>query len=363
MSKRIAVLPGDGIGPEITKEAARVLRCSVVDFDQHFELVDGLIGGSAWDVYGEHLPNMTLQICRSADAILFGAIGGPIAEAQSPKWKNCEVNALLGIRKAFKFNANIRPVQVNAGLTSISPLREIVLSGGVDLVIFRELSSDIYFGEHRRFEIAGVRHATDIAEYNETTVRNIAIKAFEAARTRKKKLVSVDKANVLDTSRLWREVVKEVAIAYSDVHYEDMLVDNCAMQLVARPTQFDVILTSNLFGDILSDIAGAIPGSLGMLASASLNDNGFGLYEPPSGSAPDIAGKGIANPIGQILSAAMLLRYSFKMEREAANIERAVRIALTQGARTRDIASPGDAALSTSGMADAVIANLEAHRI
>src|SRR5580704_12903052 len=265
MIKRIAILPGDGIGPEVVDEAIKVIRHVIADFDKRFELAVGLIGGAAWEACGEHFPNATLELCRSADAILFGAVGGPVAESHLPKWRNCEVNALLGIRKAFCFNVNIRPVRMASKLSTLSPLRREILAGGVDLVIFRELSGDIYFGEHRRFTRDNVRYAVDVAEYDEATVRTIAVKAFEAALNRRKRLVSVDKANVLDTSRLWREVVNEVAAEYPEIVHEDMLVDNCAMQLVTRASQFDVILTSNLFGDILSDIAGRYPGRLDCL--------------------------------------------------------------------------------------------------
>lgn len=358
MLKRVAVLPGDGIGPEIMRGAVAVLRHVLRDSAVQLEFTEGLIGGAAWDQYGDHFPTVTRELCSSVDAILFGAVGGPVAEAHLRKWQNCEVNALLGVRKLFNFNVNIRPVQVHKDLIDLSPLRARIIQDGIDVVIFRELSSDIYFGDHRRFMEDGKRKATDTATYGEDEVRAIAEKAFDAAENRKKRVVSVDKANVLETSRLWREVVQEVARCHPDVEFENMLVDSCAMKLAQDPAQFDVIVTSNLFGDILSDLAAAIPGSLGLLASASLNSDGFGMFEPPSGSAPEIAGKDCANPVGQILSAALMLRYAFRLEREASEIEQGVDATLQDGIRTRDIAGGDGRAVTCSQMTQEIIRRL-----
>ena len=311
MKKTIAVLAGDGIGPEVMAQALRVLKEVSTQEAITLNYVEGYIGGAAYDHYQNHFPEETKKICQQADAILFGSIGGPITEAHLPKWKGCEANSLLSLRKTFSFNANLRPAKIYAELKDICPLKASVIDAGVDILIFRELIGDIYFGEHRHFVKDGKRYATDVAEYNEDQIASIAHKAFQAALIRSKKVTSVDKANVLSTSQLWREVVTEVAKDYPQVKLEHMLVDNCAMQLIARPTQFDVILTANLFGDILSDAASVIPGSLGLMPSASINQQGFAMYEPSGGSAPDIANQNVANPIAQILSAAMMLRYSF----------------------------------------------------
>jgi len=337
MKKRIAVVPGDGIGEEVMEQALRVLAKIAEQFDHQFTLRHALAGGAAFDKFGKHLPDETLQICRESDAILFGSVGGPVADQHLPKWKNCEANSILTLRKTFKFNANYRPVKIYKHVQEISPLKAEIISKGVDLLIIRELLGDCYFGEHKTALVDGRRVATDLSIYNEDQIAAVAHVAFKAARLRRKKLCSVDKANVLDTSKLWREVVREVHKEYSDVQLEEMLVDNCAMQLVREPSQFDVIVTSNMFGDILSDAAAVLPGSLGLLASASMNADGFGLYEPPGGSAPDIAGTGRANPIAQILSVAMMLRFSFALEEEARAIESSVEQVLTDGHRTQDI--------------------------
>ncbi len=368
MQRTIAVLPGDGIGPEVMREAVRVLKVVGDKFGHDFLLNEGFAGGAAYEKYGSHLPQETLDICSKSDAILFGSVGGPINESTLPKWVDCERNSILTLRKNFKFAVNLRPAKVYSGMEEISPLKKEVLDRGVDMLIIRELLGDAYFGKHDAGERNGVRYANDESEYTEDQVRVAAHAGFKAARLRGNRLTSVDKANVLTASRLWRAVVKEVAAEYPDVQLEDMLVDNCAMQLIKDPAQFDVIVTSNMFGDILSDAAAAIPGSLGLCASASINDQGFGLYEPPGGSAQDIAGKGVANPIAQILSAALLLRYSFAMETEAQAIENAVEATLKAGYRTSDItrSTSGDTnkgaaekVVGTEAMTNAIIEQIE----
>lgn len=337
--KKIAILPGDGIGPEVMESAIKVLRTAVKDFDSQFQLEYALVGGAAFDKYGVHFPDETKTVCQSSDAILFGSVGGPVAESHLPKWKGCEVNSILALRKTFGFSTNFRPVAIYPELADISPLKADRISNGVDILVLRELTGDVYFGEKGTNGTIDEqnRNAFDTGSYTEQQIKTVAHAAFKAARIRKKKVASVDKANVLEMSRLWRVVVAEVAKEYPDVELENVLVDNCAMQLVLKPSQFDVILTSNLFGDILSDLCAVLPGSLGLLASASLNKDGFGLFEPPGGSAPDIAGKGIANPVGQILSAAMMLRFAFNMDETAKKIESAVRNVLGSGVRTGDI--------------------------
>ncbi len=358
MKARIAILAGDGIGPEVMQQAERVLQVIAKKYGHEFNLQPALVGGAAWDCFGSHFPNETHEICAGSDAILFGSIGGPVSESGLEKWKNCERNSILALRKAFNFYANIRPTVILPCLAELSPLKNSLLAAGVDLVILRELCGDIYFGEHKTFVEQGLRKASDLAEYNETQIQLIARRAFEIAHLRKKVVTSVDKANVLDTSRLWREVVTEVSKSYPDVQLEHMLVDNCAMQLIRSPSQFDVILTSNLFGDILSDAASAIPGSLGLSPSASLNDQGFGMYEPAGGSAPDIANKNIANPSAQILSAAMMLRLSFGLEQEAQSIEVAVRKTLESGVRTKDLCLAQEQAYGTVEFCDKVLTYL-----
>ena len=337
MEKKIAVLPGDGIGEEVMAEAIRVLRAVGEKFGHVFHFEHALVGGAAYDKHQNHFPDVTKEVCRRSEAIFFGSVGGPVSEQHLPKWKSCEAASLLSIRKAFSFNANFRPIKVFPELASISPLRAEVINAGVDLLFIRELNGDIYFGEKKSFLRDGRRVATDVAEYTEDQVAAVAHTAFKAARLRRKKVTSVDKANVLEVSRLWRAVVKEISAEYPDIELEDMLVDNCAMQLIRNPAQFDVVLTGNMFGDILSDAAAVLPGSLGMLASASMNREGFGMFEPPGGSAQDIAGKGIANPIAQILSGAMMLRFAFAMEKEAELIESSVNKAIAAGYRTGDI--------------------------
>ena len=352
MSFKIAVLAGDGIGPEVTAEAVKVLRA--VRSDIEFE--DALIGGIAYDQKGHPLPGETLELCRQADAVLLGAVGGPKWDKIEPIWMRPEVGALLPLRRELNLYANVRPAKILRPLAASSPLGEAAAE--MDLVVMRELTGGIYFGKRGR---EGDR-AFDTCEYSRSEIERIARQAFTVARNRRRNLVSVDKANVLDTSRLWREVVDRVAPEYPDVEVSHMLVDNCAMQLVRNPAQFDVILTENMFGDILSDEASMITGSLGLLPSASLSDSKgdqpFGLYEPIHGSAPDIAGQQIANPLAAILSAAMLLEYSLGAISDARRIEAAVEAALEQGNRTADIASPDTRRVSTAEMGAAVLANL-----
>lgn len=361
MKKTIAVVPGDGIGPEVMQEAVKVLDAVAEKFGHQFDLVYALAGGSAYEKFGSHLPDETLSICEKGDAILFGSVGGPVSEMQLPKWKDCERNSILTLRKHFSFAVNLRPSRVYPQLQSLSPLKPELVAKGIDLLIVRELVGDAYFGVHKKDVADGERYATDEAKYTESQVKVAVHAAFECARKRRGKLTSVDKANVLTTSKLWREVAEEVAAEYPDVEYENMLVDNCAMQLIRDPSQFDVIVTSNMFGDILSDAAAVLPGSLGLAASASLNKDNFGLYEPPGGSAQDIAGQGVANPIAQILSAAMLLKYSFGLEAESKAIEDAVEASLEEGYRTGEIYS-GEAfekRVNTKQMTEAILRNLE----
>ncbi|AEI37455.1 3-isopropylmalate dehydrogenase [Zymomonas mobilis] len=347
---RIALLAGDGIGPEITAEAVKILK-AVVGSDIEFD--EGLIGGAAWKVTGHPLPEETLNLCRKSDAILFGAVGDPecdnLERALRPE------QAILGLRKALDLFANLRPAKLFPELEAESPLRTDIASG-TDLVIVRELTGDVYFGTPRgqRKDDQGRREGFDTMRYNEDEVKRIARIGFETARARSGHLCSIDKSNVLETSQLWRTVVLEIAAEYPDVDLSHMYVDNAAMQLVRAPDQFDVIVTGNLFGDILSDLASACVGSIGLLPSASLNSEGKGLYEPIHGSAPDIAGQGKANPLATILSGAMMLRYTLKREEEAVRIEKAVATALAKGARTQDLGGK----LSTSEMGNAVLAAL-----
>lgn len=355
MSKKIAVLPGDGIGPEIVEQAVKVLKALGCDFEMEYADV----GGVAYANHGHPLPDATLKLAKESDAILFGAVG-------DFKYDHLERHlrpeqAILGLRKALGLFANLRPAKCFKELTSASTLREEVVSG-LDLVIVRELTGDIYFGTPRGRRTApdgnfpGAPEAFDTMRYTVPEVERIARVAFEAARKRRSKVTSVDKANVLETSQLWRDTVIEVAKEYPDVTLEHMYVDNAAMQLVRAPKALDVVLTGNIFGDILSDEASMLTGSIGMLASASLNDKKQGLFEPSHGSAPDIAGKNIANPIATVLSAAMMLRYSFDMNDEADAIEKAVEKVLADGVRTGDIMSEGCRKVSCSEMGDAIAA-------
>ncbi|MCC6977266.1 MAG: 3-isopropylmalate dehydrogenase [Candidatus Melainabacteria bacterium] len=362
MDKHIAVLAGDGIGPEVMEQALRVLSAIAEKFGHRFSTTTALVGGAAYDKYETHLPEETKSICRSSDAILFGSVGGPVGDMNNPKWKNCEANSILSLRKTFSFNVNYRPVKVIPELEYLCPLKKEVIERGVDILFLRELLGDCYFGEHRTFNAEnGVRTATDLITYDEEQIASIAEVAFRAAQKRRGKVTSVDKANVLDASKLWRAVVREVALGYPDVTLEDMLVDNCAMQIVRDPSQFDVVVTGNMFGDILTDAAAVLPGSLGLLASASMNREGFGLYEPPGGSAQDIAGTGTANPVAQILCVALMLRHSFALETEACAIESAVETTLKEGYRTRDIARSGEdnqKIVDTRGMSERILEHL-----
>ncbi len=352
MSKQVVVLAGDGIGPEVTREAVRVIRA----LGAGYEFEEALIGGIAYDETGTPLPQATLDLCLNADAVLLGAVGGPKWDNVQPVSMRPEVGALLPIRSYLNLYANVRPVKTIKSLRAASPLKPE--SGDVDMVVMRELTGGIYFGQPRERRNDG-NTAIDTCVYHRHEIERITERAFAIARQRKSEIVSVDKANVLETSRLWREVVTELGAKNPDIKISHMLVDNCAMQLMRNPGQFDVILTENLFGDILSDEASMITGSLGMLPSASLSDakNGrvFGLYEPIHGSAPDIAGQGKANPLAAILSAAMMLRYSFEDLENACRIENAVDAALDQGYRTGDIAEPGASLVSTVEMGEAVL--------
>ena len=354
MDLHIVSIPGDGIGPEIVAEAKKVLNKVAGKYGHTIEWKDILMGGASIDVHGVPLTQEAVDQARAADAVLMGSIGGDAATSpwyRLPPEKRPEAG-LLAIRKALNLFANLRPALLYQELAAACPLKEEISRQGFDLLIMRELTGGLYFGERKTTVEDGVRKAVDTLVYNENEIRRIAVKGFEIARKRKKKVTSVDKANVLDSSRLWRSVVEEVAQGYPDVELSHMLVDNCAMQLVKDPAQFDVILTENMFGDILSDEASMVTGSIGMLPSASLNDTKFGLYEPSHGSAPDIAGKDIANPIATVLSAAMMLRYSFDLDREADAVERAVQKVLQDGYRTADIWSEGCRKVGCKQMGD-----------
>ncbi|MDE6686827.1 MAG: 3-isopropylmalate dehydrogenase [Lachnospiraceae bacterium] len=343
MRLNIVCIPGDGIGPEIVAEAKKVLHKVADKYGHEMVFKDILMGGASIDVHGVPLTDEAIAIAKAADAVLMGSIGGDTNTSpwyQLPPEKRPEAG-LLKIRKALNLFANLRPAVLYEELAAACPLKEEISAAGFDILIMRELTGGLYFGERKTVEENGVRKAIDTLTYDENEIRRIAIKGFDIARKRKKKLTSVDKANVLDSSRLWRAVVNEVAKEYPDVKVEHMLVDNCAMQLVKDPAQFDVVLTENMFGDILSDEASMVTGSIGMLASASLNDTKFGLYEPSHGSAPDIAGKDLANPVATILSASMMLRYSFDLDQEADAIDAAVKKVLQDGYRTGDIMSEG----------------------
>lgn len=350
--KKIAVIAGDGIGPEVVAEAEKVLKRTEELFGYQFETEHALFGGIAIDEKGTPLPEETLKVCQSADAVLLGAVGGPKWD-NNPKETRPETG-LLGIRKALGLFSNIRPAFIFDCLKEASTLKPEVLEG-TDLIVVRELTGGIYFGEKFRRETANGQEAVDTCAYNVNEVERIARQAFDIARTRRKKLASVDKANVLETSRLWREVVNRVAADYPDVELEHVLVDNCAMQLLRRPSSFDVIVTENMFGDILSDEAAMLTGSIGMLASASLGEGSFGLYEPVHGSAPDIAGQGISNPIATILSVALMFRLTFGYHEAADSIERAVKEVLDAGHRTGDIAVDKSKAIGTLAMGQLIV--------
>ncbi|MBS4936855.1 MAG: 3-isopropylmalate dehydrogenase [Lachnospiraceae bacterium] len=360
MEAKIVLIPGDGIGPEIVREAKRVLDHVSEKFGHHFIYEEIDMGGCSIDKFGVPLTDEALAKAKAADAVLLGAVGGNVGNSA---WYDVAPNlrpeaGLLKIRKELGLFANLRPAYLYQELAQACPLRPEIIGDGFDMVIVRELTGGLYFGDRWTKSINGVETACDTLTYNEEEIRRIAIKGFETAMKRRKKLVSVDKANVLDSSRLWRKIVDEVAKDYREVEVSHMLVDNCAMQLVMNPKQFDVILTENMFGDILSDEASMITGSIGMLSSASLNETKFGLYEPSHGSAPDIAGQNIANPLATILSAAMLLRYSLDLDTEAKAIEDAVAKAIADGYRTGDIYTEGTKKVTTDQMGDVVIQNI-----
>ena len=357
MELKITCIPGDGIGPEIVREAKKVLDKVAQSYGHEIKYTDILMGGASIDVHGVPLTEEAVAQAKAADAVLMGSIGG---DTTTSPWYKLPPNlrpeaGLLGIRKALNLFANLRPAVLYKELAGACPLKTEISDRGFDMLIMRELTGGLYFGERKTVEENGIRKAIDTLTYDENEIRRIAVKGFDIARKRRKKVTSVDKANVLDSSRLWRSVVEEVAKDYPDVALEHMLVDNCAMQLVKDPAQFDVILTENMFGDILSDEASMVTGSIGMLASASLNDTKFGLYEPSHCSAPDIAGKDIANPIATILSAAMMLRYSFDLDKEAEAVETAVKEVLKEGYRTVDIMSEGCVQVSCSKMGDLLV--------
>ena len=352
MNYKIGVISGDGIGPEIVREARKVLDAVSRKYGHEFIYTDLLLGGASIDVHGVPLTEETIETAKTCDAVLMGSIGG---DAKTSPWYKLEPSrrpeaGLLGIRKALNLFANLRPAYLYDELRVACPLRDDISAEGFDMLIMRELTGGLYFGARKTEVVDGVRTATDTLSYNENEIRRIAKRAFDIAMKRRKKVCSVDKANVLDSSRLWRQVVEEVSKEYPEVTLSHMYVDNCAMQLVMNPAQFDVILTENMFGDILSDEASMVTGSIGMLSSASLNETKFGLYEPSHGSAPDIAGQNKANPIATILSAAMMLRYSLDLDKEADAVEAAVRQVLKDGYRTGDIMSDGCTQVGTEEM-------------
>lgn len=355
---RIAVLPGDGIGPEIVAEAVKVLKVIEEQSDVSFEYEELVVGGAAIDQTGQPLPVETLTYCKNSDAVLLGAVGGP-------KWDTLPGElrpemALLGLRKELQLFSNLRPAKVYDALIDASSLKKEVVKG-VDLLVVRELTGGIYFGEKSKVETEQGIKVTDSLTYTEEEIERIVRLGFETAMKRSKKLTSVDKANVLESSRVWRSVVEKVAVAYPEVEINHMLVDNCAMQLVRNPKQFDVIVTENMFGDILSDEAAMLTGSIGMLPSASIGTGKTGMYEPIHGSAPDIAGQGIANPLATILSVAMMLRYSFEMNQEADQIEKAVHQVLEEGYRTKDLATADTHLVTTQQMGDLVVQAMKAN--
>ena len=356
MEYNVTLIPGDGIGPEIVREARKVLDKVADKYGHKFNYKEVLMGGCSIDAYGVPLTDEALATAKASDAVLLGAVGGRVGV---DSWYNLPPNlrpeaGLLSIRKGLELFANLRPAYLYSELKGACPLKEEVADKGFDMVIVRELTGGLYFGERSTKEVNGVVTAVDTLKYDENEIRRIAIKAFEIAMKRNKHIISVDKANVLDTSRLWRKIVAKVAKDYPEVTVEDMLVDNCAMQLVKDPAQFDVVLTENMFGDILSDEASMITGSIGMLSSASLGAGKLGLYEPSHGAAPDIAGQDKANPIATILSAAMMLRYSFDLDKEADMVEAAVKQVIAEGYRTVDIMAEGMKLVSTTEMGDLI---------
>ena len=356
MNKKITVLKGDGIGPEIVNEAIKVLDKICAKYSHSFTYTEVDIGGCSIDKHGVPITEEGMALCKSADSVLLGAVGGP-------KWDNVDPSirpekALLAVRSELGLFANLRPTKLFMQLADSSPLKESIVGNGIDLMIVRELTGGVYFGARRTEMVNGEKVATDEMTYSEHEIERIGRVAFETARKRSSRVVSVDKANVLDSSRLWRAVMHRLAEEYSDVEYSDILVDNTAMQLIKNPSQFDVIVTENMFGDILSDEASMLTGSIGMMPSASLSDGTLGMYEPIHGSAPDIAGMDIANPIGTIMSCAMMLRYSFNMPREADDIEAAVNRALDDGYRTADIYKEGTKKVKCSEMGSIIAANI-----
>lgn len=356
MEFNVTLIPGDGIGPEIVREARKVLDRVAEKYGHRFTYKEVLMGGCSIDAYGVPLTDEALATAKASDAVLLGAVGGRVGVDswyELPPNKRPEAG-LLAIRKGLELFANLRPAYLYSELKGACPLKEEVADKGFDMIIVRELTGGLYFGERSTKEIDGVVTAVDTLKYDENEIRRIAVKAFEIAMKRNKHIISVDKANVLDTSRLWRKIVAEVSKDYPEVKVEDMLVDNCAMQLVKDPAQFDVVLTENMFGDILSDEASMITGSIGMLSSASLGAGRLGLYEPSHGAAPDIAGQDKANPIATILSAAMMLRYSFDLDKEAAAVEAAVKSVISEGYRTVDIMADGMKQVSTTQMGDLI---------
>ncbi|CEL96761.1 unnamed protein product [Vitrella brassicaformis CCMP3155] len=351
----IAVLSGDGIGPEVMRQAIRILRTIERLYGHTFALKEALVGGAAYDAHQCHLPQETIDVCEAADAILFGSVGGPVTAQNDPKWKDAEKTALLGLRKRFGLGVNLRPSVIYPFLAHLCPLKHEIIKDGVDMLIVRELVGGIYFGKHQ----TDGDKAIDVMEYTVDQIERPLRFAFEAARMRRhKKVTVVDKANVLDTSRLWRRVANDMKDKYPDVQLEFMYVDNAAMQLIQHPSSFSVMATENMFGDILSDAASVLPGSLGLMPSASLGDR-IHMYEPAGGSAPDIAGQNKANPIAQILSAALMLRYSFHLDAEAQLIERAVQNVLEAGKRTGDLTHQGESAVTTDAMGEAIAAEME----
>ena len=357
MEFNVTLIPGDGIGPEIVREARKVLDRVAEKYGHRFTYKEVLMGGCSIDAYGVPLTDEALATAKASDAVLLGAVGGRVGVDswyELPPNKRPEAG-LLAIRKGLELFANLRPAYLYSELKGACPLKEEVADKGFDMIIVRELTGGLYFGERNTKEVDGVETAVDTLKYDENEIRRIAIKAFEIAMKRNKHIISVDKANVLDTSRLWRKIVAEVSKDYPEVKVEDMLVDNCAMQLVKDPAQFDVVLTENMFGDILSDEASMITGSIGMLSSASLGAGKLGLYEPSHGAAPDIAGQDKANPIATILSAAMMLRYSFDLDKEADAVEAAVKSVIAEGYRTVDIMADGMKQVSTTQMGDLIV--------
>lgn len=357
MTKTIALIPGDGIGPEIVAQARRVLDRVAEVYGHSFAYTTVAMGGNAIDAYGDPLPQAELQKCLTSDSVLLGAVGGP-------KWNDVPgpmrpEKGLLRLRAGMEVYSNNRPAKIWPQLATASPLKQEIVDKGIDFIIVRELIGGIYFGKHETISENGENVAIDELRYSESEIRRIGRIGFETARKRRKQLCSVEKSNVLDSSRLWKKVLHELAEEYPDVTLTDMLVDNCAMQIVKDPSQFDVIVTENMFGDILSDEASMITGSIGMIPSSSLGQGSRGLYEPIHGSAPDIAGKDIANPIGTILAAAMMLRYSFDMEKEADAIESAVSAALDNGLRTADIAAPGESTIGCKEMGQAIVGRIQ----